>query len=134
MISEDVAYIPDKVVLRSCNFVVKIGGHACNRDDSVSVGDVTVDLVDIKSIEVSPDKTSARVGTGNVLFTSYSGLEQYGLSTSGCRIADVGLGGFALGGGIFNFYPRYGLAADNILQYEVCDFPIDAAESPVWKI
>jgi FAD/FMN-containing dehydrogenase len=102
-----------------CRFAVKGGGHARNADDSVSVGGVTVDLVRMKSLELSDDRTRARLGSGHVLHTLYSGLEAYNLSAIGGRVADVGLGGYALGGGISNFSPKYGLAVDNVFEYEV---------------
>lgn len=102
-----------------CRFAVKGGGHARNADDSISVGGVTIDMRNMKSIDVSPDRNSARLGSGNVLYTLYHGLEAYNLTTTGGRVADVGLGGYALGGGISNLSPRYGLAVDNVLEYEV---------------
>ena len=86
----------------------------------MSIGGVTIDLVRMKSVELSPEHGSARVGAGHILHTLYSGLEAYNLSTTGGRVADVGLGGYALGGGISNLSPKYGLAVDNILEYEVC--------------
>ena len=49
----------------------------------------------------------------------YVGLESYNLTTLGGRVADVGLGGFALGGGFSALSPMYGLAMDNIFEYEV---------------
>ncbi|KAJ5778582.1 hypothetical protein N7520_001828 [Penicillium odoratum] len=49
----------------------------------------------------------------------YHGLEEFNLTTTGGRVADVGLGGYALGGGVSNLSPKYGLAVDNILEYEI---------------
>lgn len=102
-----------------CSFAVKGGGHARNADDSVSIGGVTIDMGSMKSIEVAPDRASARLGSGHVLYTIYHGLEAYNLTTTGGRVADVGLGGYALGGGISNIAPKYGLAVDNVFEYEV---------------
>lgn len=102
-----------------CSFAVKGRGHARNPDDSISAGGVTIDMRNMKSIEVSPDRRSARLGSGNTLYTLYYGLEAYNLTMTGGRVADVGLGGYALGGGISNLSPKYGLAVDNVLEYEV---------------
>lgn len=118
--SEDVAFIMQTVVNNSCRFAVKCGGHTRNADDSVSVGGVTIDLVRMKSVDIAPDQQSVRLGAGHVLHSLYTGLERYNLSTTGGRVADVGLGGFALGGGLSNFSPKYGLAVDNVFEYEVC--------------
>lgn len=102
-----------------CRFAVKGGGHARNADDSVSAGGVTIDLVNMRTVDLSLDRTTVKLGAGHILHTLYTGLEPYNLSVTGGRVADVGLGGFALGGGISNFSPKYGMAVDNILEYEV---------------
>lgn len=117
--SQEVAQVLTVLTTHWCRFAVKGGGHARNADDSVSVGGVTVDMVNMKSVQVSDDRTQAKLGSGHVLYTLYSALEAYNLSTTGGRVADVGLGGFALGGGVSNFSPKYGLAVDNVLEYEV---------------
>ena len=103
----------------SCRFAVKGGGHARDPDDSVSVGGVTIDMQKMRSIEVSADRLSVKLGSGHVLHSMYVGLESYNLTTLGGRVADVGLGGFALGGGFSALSPMYGLAMDNIFEYEV---------------
>lgn len=103
-----------------CRFAVKSGGHARYPDDSVSVGGVTIDMRRMRSIEVSPDRSTVRLGSGHVLHSMYAGLEAYNLTALGGRVADVGLGGFVLGGGFSNLSPKYGLAMDNVLEYEVC--------------
>ena len=104
----------------SCRFAVKGGGHARDADDSISVGGVTIDMQRMRSIEVSSDRSSAKLGSGHVLYSLFEGLERYNLSTVGGRVADVGLGGFALGGGFSRLSATYGLAMDNVLEYEVC--------------
>lgn len=110
-----------------CRFAVKGGGHARNPDDSVSVGGVTIDMHLMKFLEVAPDQNTVILGSGHVLYTMYHGLEAFNLTTIGGRVADVGLGGYALGGGISNLSPKYGLAVDNILEYEVCTYSVNTA-------
>lgn len=102
-----------------CNFAVKSGGHARQPDDSVSVGGVTIDMANFKSIEVAADRQTARLGTGHTLDTLYTGLEAYNLTTAGGRSGGVGLGGYALGGGFSNISPKYGLGIDNVYEYDV---------------
>jgi hypothetical protein len=76
-------------------------------------------MVNMRSVQVLEGNTKAKVGSSHVLLTLYTGLEKLGLGTVGGRVADVGLGGFALGGGLVNWGPQYGLVVDNILEYEV---------------
>ncbi|KAJ5251130.1 hypothetical protein N7489_001540 [Penicillium chrysogenum] len=117
--TEDVSNILHILLDASCRFAVKGGGHARDPDDSVSVGGVTIDMQKMRSIDVSADRLSVKLGSGHVLHSMYVGLENYNLTTLGGRVADVGLGGFALGGGFSALSPMYGLAMDNIFEYEL---------------
>ncbi|KAF7629349.1 FAD binding domain protein [Aspergillus flavus] len=117
--TEDVATILGVIIDTSCRFAVKGGGHARNPDDSVSAGGVTIDMQKMRSVEVSPDQKTAKVGSGHVLLSLYEGLEKYNLTTLGGRVADVGLGGYLLGGGFSHLSPKYGLAMDNVFEYEI---------------
>lgn len=117
--TDDVADILSVVLDTSCNFAVKSGGHARYPDDSVSVGGVTIDLQKMTSTEISSDRKSVRLGAGHVLYSMFLDLERHNLTTVGGRAADVGIGGFVLGGGFSNLSPVYGLAKDNVFQYEV---------------
>lgn len=103
---------------------MKGGGHARDPDDSISAGGVTIDLEKMRSIQVAGDRSRVKLGGGHVLYSLYPGLENYNLTTLGGRVADVGLGGYALGGGFSSLSPAYGLAMDNIFEYEVCLIPI----------
>ncbi|ETS79957.1 hypothetical protein PFICI_07486 [Pestalotiopsis fici W106-1] len=107
-----------------CRFAVKGGGHSTNVDASNSVGGVTIDLGDMDHIDLAPDGRSwADLGPGLVLSDAYTYLEQYNLTNIGGRVADVGLPGYLIGGGISNLSPQYGLAVDNIYEYEVYTTP-----------
>jgi FAD/FMN-containing dehydrogenase len=117
--TEDVSTILGHIKDTSCRFAVKGGGHARNPDDSVSAGGVTIDMQRMRSIEVSPSQRIVKLGSGHVLLSLYQGLEKYNLTSLGGRVADVGLGGFVLGGGFSHLSPKYGLAMDNVFEYEV---------------
>ncbi|KAJ6030669.1 uncharacterized protein N7446_000269 [Penicillium canescens] len=117
--TDDVADILRVILDTSCNFAVKSGGHARYPDDSVSVGGVTIDLQRMRSTEVSPDRKSVRLGAGHVLYSMFSDLGRHNLTTVGGRAGDVGIGGFVLGGGFSHLSPLYGLAKDNVFQYEI---------------
>ena len=113
------AHILGVILDTSCNFAVKSGGHARNPDDSVSVGGITIDLQRMRSTKVSSNHNTVTLGAGHVLHSIYADLERYNLTTLGGRAGDVGLGGFTLGGGFSHLSPVYGLAMDNVFEYEV---------------
>lgn len=107
------------VTEESCRFAVKGGDHARYVDDSVSVGGVTIDMQEMRSIHVSSDRKTVKLGSGHILHSLYEELDLYNLTTVGGRAATVGLGGYTLGGGISHLSPKYGLAMDNVLEFEV---------------
>lgn len=102
-----------------CRFAVKGGGHSTHRDASNSVGGVTIDLNTMDHVEFVENNTRVNLGPGLVLHDAYTALEAYNSTIVAGRVADVGLPGFTLGGGISNLSPQYGLAVDNIFEYQV---------------
>lgn len=117
--SEDVASIIHTLVQTSCRFAIRSGGHTRERDDSNSDGGVTIDLRQIRTADVSTDRSRVRLGTGHTLVSAYSALEPYNLTFLGGRVDTVGVAGFTLGGGLSNLSPKFGLAMDNVFEYEV---------------
>lgn len=128
--SSDVSYILQTVVQNNCFFAVKSGGHAREHDDSNSVGGVTIDLQLMRSVHISSSGSESEndkdhvnqqvtLGAGHVLLSAYTALEEHGLTFLGGRADSVGLGGYTLGGGYSNLSPKYGLAMDNVFEYEV---------------
>ncbi|KKA22494.1 FAD binding domain protein [Rasamsonia emersonii CBS 393.64] len=105
--------------LTQCPFAVKSGGHAAFAGGSNIQNGLTIDLSALKSISISPDRKTAQIGAGNVWLDVYSALQPYNLSVIGGRVADIGVGGLTLGGGISFFSQRYGWACDNVNNYEV---------------
>ncbi|KAF2182060.1 FAD-binding domain-containing protein [Zopfia rhizophila CBS 207.26] len=103
----------------SCPFAVKSGGHAAMKGASSSDGGVTIDLVNLNGVDLSEDKKIARLGSGNTWYKVYTTLEKEGLAAVGGRAADIGVGGFTLGGGISFFASIYGWGCDNVANYEV---------------
>jgi hypothetical protein len=59
---------------------------------------MTIDLKNLKTLEVSPDRTITRVGTGNRWEYVYSKLDPMKLAVIGGRNGDIGTGGLTLGG------------------------------------
>ncbi|KAL8897625.1 MAG: hypothetical protein Q9192_002479, partial [Flavoplaca navasiana] len=68
---------------------------------------------------ISRDETLTAVGPGVRWQDIYAKLEPIGLSVVGGRAGSVGVSGLTLGGGNSYFAPRYGIACDNVVSYEV---------------
>ena len=81
-----------------CQFAVKSGGHAAFAGASNIQNGITIDLINLKQVKVSDDRTLTRVGVGNRWLDVYSKLDKQGLSVVGGRVADIGVGGLTLGG------------------------------------
>ncbi|PMD24518.1 FAD-binding domain-containing protein [Hyaloscypha hepaticicola] len=117
--TSDVSLAVLTVQVTQCQSAVKSGGHAAFTGASNINGGLTIDLLKLNQITVSPDKTQTFVGPGNTWFDVYSQLEGEGLSVIGGRVSGIGVGGLTLGGGISFFSGRYGWACDNVNTYEV---------------
>ena len=73
----------------------------------------------MKDIVVDPVARTARAG-GGVLWAEFDRATQaHGLATTGGTVADTGIAGLTLGGGIGYLMRRFGLAFDNLLSVEI---------------
>ncbi|KAL8873550.1 MAG: hypothetical protein Q9198_007007, partial [Flavoplaca austrocitrina] len=102
-----------------CPFAVKSGGHAAFAGASNIQGGLAFDLSNLRQVEVSRDRAVTKVGAGNRWVDVYSKLDPLGLSVIGGRVADIGVGGLTLGGGISFFSGRHGWALDSVRNYQV---------------
>ena len=105
--SDDITQILKIAVNYSCTFAVKSGGHERTPGASNADGGITIDLVRLKSLSVSEDKTSVIIGAGWRWEELYQALHKDKIVVLGGRIADVGVGGLLLGG----MYTTLSLAA-----------------------
>lgn len=96
--SEDVAQILSVLVEEQCHFAVKSGGHSRIPNSSNSDGGVTIDLARISAVEINEKDGTAKIGSGALWLDVYKKLEEKDLMVVGGRVADVGVGGFILGG------------------------------------
>lgn len=62
------------------------------------MGGITVALEKLNTIEVSDDRKTAVVGSGNIWTQVYTELEKYGVAAIGGRVAGIGVGGLTTGG------------------------------------
>ena len=104
---------------REVKVAIRSGGHMCATGASNAHGGVTVDLRALNSIQVHPDRSTVSVGAGATWDAVYAKLDPLGISVAGGRIANVGVGGLTLGGGISFFGPRHGWTCDTVSSFEV---------------
>ncbi|KAM0817437.1 putative FAD-binding domain-containing protein [Seiridium cardinale] len=116
---QDVAVQVLTCQLFACHFSVKSGGHASFAGASSVQSGITVSLERLDEITVSEDRKLVAIGMGNRWGDVYEKLEEYDLTVIGGRDADVGVGGYTLGGGMSFFSNLYGWACDNVAQYEI---------------
>jgi FAD/FMN-containing dehydrogenase len=106
-------------VQTECPFAAKSGGHVPFSGASNVADGITVDLAGLNEVTIHRDKKTVSVGAGNKWVDVYRKLEDQEITVVGGRIADVGVGGLTLGGGISFFSNVHGWACDNIASYEV---------------
>lgn len=97
---------------------------------------ITIDLSALRGISVSQDRRITSVGGGTRWKDVYMKLDSMGLSVTGGRVAEVGVGGLITGGkegvhlasgrctdlrtgGNSFFGPRFGFACDNVENFQV---------------
>ncbi|WP_145406754.1 FAD-binding protein, partial [Staphylococcus aureus] len=80
---------------------------------------LVIDLSEMKKITVNQDKKLAYIEAGAELGEVYRTLWQYGLTLPAGTIANVGLTGLTLGGGIGLLTRAAGLTCDSLVQLEM---------------
>ena len=100
-------------------FAIRAGGHN-NWAGSNNIDDgVTIDLGCFNSTRYHADTQLADLGPGAKWKDVYAELEKHGRTVAGAREAEVGVGGFLLGGGMTFYAASSGFACDNVVEYEV---------------
>lgn len=115
----DVSAVVRALVGLGAAFSVKAGGHTAFRGGSNANGGVTLDLLRMDGVVVSDDRQTVAVGPGARWIRVAEVLDPLGLAVVGGRVADVGVSGLLLGGGISYFSGEHGWACDNVRSYEV---------------
>ncbi|KAI4224938.1 MAG: hypothetical protein L6R36_004297 [Xanthoria steineri] len=80
---------------------------------------ILIDMSLFTGISYDPGSHVATIGTGHIWRNVYSHLEQYNVTVVGGRVLEVGVGGLILGCGLSYLSDLYGLACDNVVNYEV---------------
>lgn len=100
-------------------FTVKSGGHTAFTGGSNVNQGVTIDLLYMTDVVVANDSQTVSVGSGARWIQVSEKLDLLGLAVVGGRVADVGVSGLLLGGGISLFSGSHGWACDNVRNYEI---------------
>lgn len=101
-------------------FSVRSGGHSPNPGwSSINDTGILIDLQKMNRLTLSSDSAVVSLGPGLRWGDVYNALDPYGVSVIGGRIPHVGVAGLILGGAFFHFSGEYGLAADNVKNFEI---------------
>lgn len=107
---------------------VRGGGHNA-AGLAVCDDGLVIDLSNMRSVQVDPDKKTARA-QGGATWSDFDGeTARHGLATTGGAISTTGIGGLTLGGGIGYLMRRYGLACDNLISVEMITASGDVIEA-----
>jgi FAD/FMN-containing dehydrogenase len=97
---------------------VKSGGHNI-AGKSVTTDSFTIDLSQMKGIEVDVESRTARCQSGLKLGELDEGTQAFGLATVLGIATDTGMAGVAIGGGYGWLAGRYGMTCDNLVSAEL---------------
>ncbi|OQO03643.1 hypothetical protein B0A48_10308 [Cryoendolithus antarcticus] len=104
----------------SVKFAIKGGGHQpAPGFSSTSDGVLLAFEVNLASAIRTPDGKHFIVGPGGRWGDIYKKTGETNQIVVGGRLAHIGVGGFALGGGLSYYSAQYGLTCDNVDQFEV---------------
>ena len=115
----NVSAIIKSLTANQAPFTVKAGGHTAFAGGSNVDQGVTIDLLHMTDIQVTNDSQTVSVGSGSRWIQVTEALDPLSLGVVGGRVADVGVAGLLLGGGISYFSGFRGWACDNVQNYEV---------------
>lgn len=80
---------------------------------------MTIDLSHLNSTSYNGETNTASIGPGGKWQNVYAELIKYGITVTGGRDGDVGVGGFLLGGGNSYYSGRMGFGCDSVVNFEV---------------
>ncbi|MDX1393233.1 MAG: FAD-binding oxidoreductase [Gemmatimonadota bacterium] len=114
----DVAFALRRASERGLDVCVKSGGHDYAGNSSTD-GGLLIDLGQLRSIVVDPERRRAVVGPGATWAEVDAVTQEHGLATPGGTVSSVGVAGFTLGGGEGWLSRKHGCACDNLMAVEV---------------
>ncbi|QPC78028.1 hypothetical protein HYE68_008780 [Fusarium pseudograminearum] len=116
-------------------FAAKSGGHDPNPGHATAGDGILISLAEMIGAVYDAEKKVAYVKPGGEWNDVISDLNKDGVAIVGGRLGLVGVGGLLTGGGISFLSSQYGLAADNIVSWEMVNangtiVNIDAEKQP----
>lgn len=103
-------------------FAVRSGGHTPVPGFSNTNGGILISLSNLNGTEFINGDKALKVGPGALWGDVYEKAAEKGKVVVGGRLAEIGVAGLTLGGGLSYLSGRYGLACDNVVGYEVSVF------------
>ncbi|PYH89375.1 FAD-binding domain-containing protein [Aspergillus ellipticus CBS 707.79] len=101
-------------------YALKSGGHNFNAGFSSTNGGVLISFNEnLGSTVQNPDGNTFDVGPGARWGDVYEVTEKSNQVVVGGRLGNIGVAGYTLGGGLSYYSAQYGLACDNVLNFEV---------------
>ncbi|KAI1454927.1 FAD binding domain-containing protein [Annulohypoxylon moriforme] len=100
------------------HIAIRSGGHGWPGSNNIANG-VTIDLTMMNSSSYDKETNLAKIQPGGRWADVYTELYKYGVTVTGGRDGDVGVGGFLLGGGNSFFSGRMGFGCDSVVNFEV---------------
>ncbi|KAK5626031.1 hypothetical protein RRF57_001747 [Xylaria bambusicola] len=100
------------------SIAVRSGGHNSIGFSSTANG-ITIDLSLLNVTAYNAETNIASIGPGGKWQYVYKELVKYGITVTGGRDGDVGVGGFLLGGGNSYYSGRQGWGCDGVINFEV---------------
>ncbi|KAI0508719.1 putative FAD-binding oxidoreductase [Xylaria bambusicola] len=117
--TEHLQKVIPKLVASNVSFTVRSGGHCPHAGAGNLNNGILIDMSYFNHFTYDERRAVVEIGTGLRWGEVYAQLDKYQVTVVGGRVADVGVGGLTLGGGLSWLSDLYGLVADNVLNFEV---------------
>jgi FAD/FMN-containing dehydrogenase len=118
--ASDVALLVKYAKSRGIKFVIRTGGHNIS-GLSIVEGALTIDLRDIRSVDIDKQSSTAKIGGGILEGELAEQLAKEGLATPTGNVGSIGHVGWATYGGYGLFRRNFGLGVDQIVGAKLVD-------------